>query len=195
MARSRKQRKATARAAKREVRRSARLRNTGPDESGNFGVNPYAARGQIVEVAPKDLRSNPNSTQFPKRIATQRMIDRYHRHSHINDREYAAGCRLWSLWHAAGWNPSVTVLYGVKIDNNSKQGGAHVQRIEAAEDYLEAMRAVPYRSKGVVVHVVIVDSPASDWASIRGYKRSESTRLGMMRLRAGLSALADHFSY
>lgn len=195
MARSRKQRRATARAAKREARRAARLRNTGPDESGNFGVNPYAARGQVVEVAPKELRSNPNSTQFPKRIATQRMIDRYHCHGHITAKQWAAGCRLWELFHSAGWNPRVVSTYNGKVDNETTHSAQLSHRIEAADAYLHAMKAVPYRCKGVVAHVVVIDSPASDWARIRGYGARDSQRRGMERLRAGLSALVEHFRY
>ena len=34
------------------AKRAERLRNTGPDASGNFGVNPWSARGHVVEVAP-----------------------------------------------------------------------------------------------------------------------------------------------
>ena len=52
------------------AKRAERLRNVGPDASGNYGVHPWAARGHIVEVAPKELRDNPSSQQFPKRSVT-----------------------------------------------------------------------------------------------------------------------------
>lgn len=193
---SRKQRKAAARSAKREAKRAARLRNAGPDESGNFGVNPYAARGHVVEVAPKELRSNPNSTQFPKRIATQRMIDRYRAHGHITEAEWRAGNALWELWCAAELNARTTSAYeAVVVSASSSMDARIAKRVDGATAFLEAMSAVPYRAQGVVRAVIIEDWSASDWARLRGNGDRDSQRLGMARLRQGLSALAGHLAY
>jgi hypothetical protein len=89
MSRKRKHRRANARAE--------RLRDGGPDETGRYGVNPYAARGHVVEVAPKELRSSSTSDQFPKRVITQRMLDRYRAHGHITPEQWRAGNALWEF--------------------------------------------------------------------------------------------------
>jgi hypothetical protein len=178
------------------ARDAKKYRETGRDPAGNFGPSPYAARGHQVEVAPKDLgKELPAQSQFPKRIATQRVIDRYRAHGHITTKEWLAGDRLWQLWHAAGWNPAVTSAYVGKVDNNTTHSGQLSHRIEAAEAFLKAMKAVPYHAKGVVQHVVIIDASASDWARVRGYGQRHSQRLGLKRLRQGLSALVAHFRY
>ena len=188
--------------AKRKRKRSTwrdtrRLVDPGPDEGGRFSPSPFALQhGHTVEVAPKGLGTElPKDSSFPKRIATQRMIDRYHRAKHITDEQWAAGCRMWSLFHSAGWNPRITSGYTGKVDNETNHGAQLSHRVEAADEYFKALMAVPYRAKGVVIHVVVIDAPASDWARVRGYKGRDSESHGMKRLRAGLSALADYFGY
>jgi hypothetical protein len=60
-----------------------RLVDPGPDEGGRFSPSPYLLQhGHSVEVAPQELRITKDSS-FPKRITTQRMIDRYRVHGHI----------------------------------------------------------------------------------------------------------------
>lgn len=189
MARRRKSRSAKAKAM--------RMVDTGPDEGGRWSPSPWLLQhGHVVETAPKDLGGElPKDSAFPKRIATQRMIDRYRTHGHITPVQWAAASRLWELFHGAGWNPRITSGYSGKVDNETTHGAQLSHRIEAAELYLKAMMAVPYRAKGVVIHVVIIDAAASDWARVRGHSARDSARHGMDRLRAGLSALAKHFAY
>lgn len=173
----------------------ARLYDPGPDEGGRYSPSPFMLQhGHVVEVAPRSLRSSPDSS-FPKRIATQRMIDRYRVHGFITPAQWAAASRLWELFHGAGWNPRITSGYSGRVDNDTTHSAQLSHRIEAADQYLKAMMAVPYRAKGVVIHVVIIDSAASDWARVRGYSARDSRRHGLDRLRGGLSALARHFGY
>lgn len=176
-------------------RDAKKLRDPGHDASGNFSPSPYAARGHKVDVAPKELRSNPDSEQFPKRITTQRMIDRYRAQGHIDAKEWIAADHLHRLWHTAGWDPRMTSPYVGKVDNNTTHSGQLSHRMDAAEAYFEGLKAIPRRAKGVVLHVVIVDGSASDWARLRGYGQRQSQRLGLKRLRQGLSALVVHFGY
>jgi len=177
-------------------RSRGRLRDPGPDQSGNYDVSPYAARGHVIEVAPKDLRSNPNSQAFPKRIATQRMIDRYFRAGHIDEREWKAATSLWELWCDAGLEAKVTSGYEpVTTNGQASQDHKIAKRVDGAREFVDAIDDVPYRSRGVVNAVVVLDWSASQWAAGRGLGRSDSERLGMMRLRAGLSALADAWGY
>jgi hypothetical protein len=178
------------------AKRAERLRNTGPDASGNFGVNPWSARGHVVEVAPKELRDNPNSQQFPKRIATQRMIDRYFAHGHISQAEHRAADAMWQAWVNAGLEARVCAGY----DPDAVQGGGSTDGIVAARiDGAFTMGAylgcVPARCRGVVRAVVIEDISASDWARKWGYSGRASKRHGLARLSQGLSALAQHLGH
>jgi hypothetical protein len=188
---SRRSRRAEKRARARAEKRTASLRNSGPDETGNFGINPYAARGHVVEVAPKELRSNPNSSQFPKRVVTQRMLDRYLAHGHITASEWQAGNALWMFHHEAGRNAKVTGGYDpVMVSSSPDIGGRLASYLDAALEFNRLMMAVPYRSQGVIRAVVIDDQSASDWARSRGYGSRDSERHGLARLRPGLQALA-----
>jgi len=188
MARRRKNRRAFSQAQ--------RLKDPGPDPAGNYDVSPYAARGHLVEVAPKDLRSNPNSAAFPRRIATQRMVDRYFRAGRIEEREWRAATALWGLWCDAGLEAKVTSGYEpVTTNGQASQDHKIAKRVDGAMGFVDAMAVVPYRSRGVVNAVVVLDWSASQWAAGRGLGRSDSERLGMRRLRAGLSALAASWGY
>lgn len=177
------------------AKRAERLRNTGPDASGNYGVNPYAARGHTVEVAPKELRDNPNSQQFPKRIATQRMIDRYLAHGHISEKEYAAAVFLWQAWMTSGLEPAIIAGYDrdrLSGHRRVSTDGMVASRIDAATAIVDIMACVPVRSRGVVRAVVIEDMAASAWARKWGYAQRASQKHGLARLTQGLSALAQH---
>lgn len=176
------------------AKRAERLRNVGPDASGNYGVNPYAARGHMVEVAPKELRDNPNSQQFPKRIATQRMIDRYLAHGHISVGQWEAASFLWLAWMNAGLEARVCSEYNSDGVHGSwaATDGIVAARIDGASAVVSIMAAVPLRCRGVVRSVVIEDMAASAWASKWGYAKRASEVHGLARLSQGLSALAQH---
>ena len=176
------------------AKRAERLRNTGPDASGNFGVNPWSARGHVVEVAPKELRDNPNSQQFPKRIATQRMIDRYFAHGHISQAEHRAADAMWQAWVDSGLEARVCAGYDPDVVQGGRAStdGMVAARVDGANAMTGILQALPYRCRGVVRAVVIEDRSAADWARQRGYGRRDSERRGIVRLRSGLQALSQH---
>jgi DNA-directed RNA polymerase specialized sigma24 family protein len=194
---SRRSRRAEKRFKARAEKRAAELRNCGPDETGNYGVNPYAARGHVVEVAPKELRSNPNSSQFPKRIVTQRVIDRYRARGHITHAEWQAANALWELWCHAGLEAKVTSGYEpVTINAQANQDAKIAKRLDAVTALTVLLGdAVPYRCRGVVKAVVIEDRSASDWAKVDRRRSGDSKTHGLTRLRAGLQALAASLGY
>lgn len=177
------------------AKRAERLRNVGPDASGNYGVNPWAARGHIVEVAPKELRDNPNSQQFPKRIATQRMIDRYLAHGHISQAEWSAAAILWQAWMTSGLEPAIIAGYDrdrLSGHRRVSMDGLVSSRIDGAAAIVDIMGLIPVRCRGVVRAVVVEDIAASAWARKWGYSGRASERHGLARLTQGLSALAQH---
>ena len=188
-----------AKAKKRRARKRANaawLREGGPDPSGNYGVNPYAARGHVVEVAPKELRASATSQQFPQRTVTQRVIDRYRAHGHIATEEWRAANALWEFHCDAERIAKTTSGYDpVMVQSSPSMDGRLAKYLDGALGFVRMMKAVPYHSQGVVRAVVIDDQLASDWARARGYGDRDSERLGMVRLRAGLQALAHSLGY
>jgi len=173
-----------------------RIRDPGPDASGNYDVSPYAARGHLIEVAPKELRSNPNSQAFPKRITTQRVIDRYRAQGHITPAEWNVAHFLWSAWVRAGGEARLTAGYDPVVVSSSPNPGALLARKMDAAALVESMlRDIPYRSRGCVRAVVLEDMTATAWARSRSYKGHDSEHHGLTRLRAGLQALVAIFAY
>jgi hypothetical protein len=191
MARSRKSKSAACIDKKRR-----RLQDPGPDEGGRFSPSPYALQhGHVVEVAPQELRITKDSS-FPKRITTQRVIDRYRSQGHITLREWRAANYLWQLWCESGSNARLASAYDpVMVSSSPNLDGMIAKRVDAAAMFLDVIRCVPYRSTGCVRAVVIEDWSASQWARGRGYSRHDSEHHGLTRLRPGLSALADHLGY
>lgn len=175
------------------AKRAERLRNVGPDASGNYSPNPYAVRGHIVEVAPKELRDNPNSQQFPKRIVTQRMIDRYLAHGHITDSEWKAADAMWRAWCDSGLEARVCAGYDPDaVSGGGSTDGVVAARIDGAGSMVAMLGLIPTRCRGVVRAVVIEDMTASAWARQWGYGQRASERHGIDRLSQGLRALAQH---
>ncbi len=178
------------------AKRAERLRSIGPDASGNYGVNPYAARGHVVEVAPKELRDNPNSQQFPKRVVTQRMIDRYLAHGHITDSEWKAADAMWRAWCDAGLEARVCAGYDPDVvSGGGSTDGVVAARLDGADWMVRMMGVIPTRCRGVVRAVVIEDISAADWARKWGYGDRASKSHGLARLTQGLSALAQHLGH
>lgn len=171
------------------------LADPGPDEGGRYSPTPASSRGHVVEVAPQKMRVSKDSA-FPKRIATQRMIDRYLRAHHITPAEWKAADRLWQLWCMAGLNSRVTATYSPNAGGGSGSRAAPFEaKSSAAQEYLLAMNAVPYHSRGCVIAVVVCDWSASSWARGRGLGQRDSERVGMERLRAGIAGLVRFFGY
>ena len=175
-------------------KRAERLRGNGPDASGNYDVNPYSARGHVVEVAPKDLGPEvPKHSAFPKRIATQRMIDRYLAHGHISAVEHRAAESMWRAWVDAGLEARVCAGYDPDaVSGGGSTDGMIATRIDGADSMVGLMSLVPVRCRGVVRAVVIEDISAADWARRWGYGDRASKEHGLARLSQGLRALAQH---
>lgn len=180
------------------ARRDAKkLRDAGPDASGNFAPSPYAARGHDVAVAPKAMgKELPLDASYPKMVATQRVIDRYKARSQITLKQFRAAEFLLRTWMESGLEPNMAANYDpVQIPGSTTMDARIEKRVDATASWLSLMEAVPYHSRGVIRAVVIEDRTAGDWARQRGIRRDDSGRVGMGRLRAGLSALVDHLRY
>jgi hypothetical protein len=88
-----------------------RLADPGVDASGRYGISPYAAQGNTIEDAPRELKGSKDAG-FPKRITTQRQIDRYPTLPGLaNDRQWKAGDQLWQIWFESGKGPRSVAGY------------------------------------------------------------------------------------
>jgi len=178
-------------------RDAKRARDPGPDVSGRFDVNPFlVAKGHKVEVAPKHLRSDPDSQSFPKRMTTQRVIDRLKARGTISHREWMAGTVLWERWSQAVTGDRLVSAYEFITTYGSPNIDRLVEkRLDAAMVYLDCMALIPVRFRGVVMHVVVDDLDLSAW----GVKTAKSERSRRRRaaklLTRGLSALAKGLGY
>jgi len=172
-------------------------RDPGADASGNFAPSPYATRGHDVEIAPKTLgKELSKDASYPKMVATQRVIDRYKARSQITFKQFRAAEFLLRAWQASGLEPSMAANYDpVQIPGSTTVDARIAKRVDGATAWVDLMAAVPYHSRGVVRAVVIEDRTAGEWARQRGIRQDDSGRVGMGRLRAGLSALVDYLRY
>lgn len=175
-------------------RDAKRMRDPGPNVSGKYDVSPYVvAKGHRVEVAPH-IKASQGSEQFPKQIATQRVIDLYKAHRHIDHVEWLAANKLWELWVSAGAEFRVCAGYDpVFIQNSPSVDHIMAKRVESATMLNEIWDGLPWRSRGCVRAVVIEDISAADWARARGYGERQSKAHGMSRLRLGLQGLVGLF--
>lgn len=173
-----------------------RLRDPGPDEGGRYSPSPLMLQhGHVVEVAPKELRSTPDSS-FPKRIATQRMIDRYRVQGIITMAQWKAANRLWTIWRATGLDPKMCANYSPDIvSGGGSTDGRMIGRSDGVAEYVNAMGKVSRVAIPCLVHVVIIDGSASDWARIKGHSIRLSAGIGVAFLRAALDELVAHFGY
>lgn len=177
-------------------REPKRLVDPGPDEGGRYSPSPFLLQhGHKVEAAPQELRTSKDSS-FPKRITTQRVIDRYKAQGHITPAEWNAANFLWSTWMQAGASAKITASYDpVVVSLTPSPDNMLARKVDAAALMVSMLADVPYRSRGCVRAVVIDDMTAADWARCRGYRGHDSERVGLARLRAGLQALVAIFAY
>lgn len=181
-----------------------RLADPGPDASGRFAPSPlHVQHGHIVEDAPKTLKIAdrgkvaPHDSAFPKRIATQRMIDRYCAQGIISRRQHRAAERLWKQWRATGLDARMCASY----DPDQIRGSASsadermAGRSDAIAAYLTTVGKVSRAVRPCLQHVVIYDGSAAGWAALRGHSARVSGPIGLAFLTEALDELAVHFGY
>lgn len=179
-------------------RREAKaMADTGPDASGNFGVSPYAARGHVVEAAPKDLGNEiPKHSNKPDRIATQRVIDRYRAQGFITVRQWRAADRFWRIWRETGRDPCMSASYSPDQIRGSQDPDARmVGRSAAVAELDECRRLLGVLGFGCLTDIIIWDLPAGAWARTKRTSARDSAAVGMAFLRQGLDLLQTQFRY
>jgi hypothetical protein len=178
-------------------REAKRMADRGPDEGGRYGPSPYAARGHIVETAPKDLgKELPRNSQFPLRIATQRIFDVYKAKQFITAREHRAADRLLRIWHQTGRDPKLIANYSPdQVRASADPDARMVGRGDAMAEW-DACRALTgVLGFELLVHVVIWDRPAGEWTTRKAMPDRRRMDFAMDMLRQNLDILARHFRY
>lgn len=167
-----------------------------PDEGGRYSPSPYTLQhGHLVEVAPQDLRTSKDSA-FPKRIATQRMIDRYCVQGIITTKQWKAANRLWMQWRATGRDPKMCANYSPdQIRGSGSPDARMVGHSAAVAEYLTTMSKVSPMGYGVLMHVVVMDGSAAEWAQLRAHSVRVSGAIGLAFLTAALDELVAYFGY
>ncbi|CAB4167474.1 hypothetical protein UFOVP860_22 [uncultured Caudovirales phage] len=172
-----------------------RMRDPGRDASGNFGPSPYAERGHRMETAPREMRDRPES-QFPKRLSTQRVVDRLLDRGVISAMEWRAAKALWEAYCGAGEAARLVAAYSPNsVHSTPDPDGLACKRIDAGGHYMALRSMIPARCLGVVIHVVINDWELSAWG-LRTVRSERARRQqGEKRISKGLSALARRLKY
>ena len=177
-------------------REAKRMGDPGPDPSGNYSPSPYAARDHVVEVAPKELKASADSINFPKRITTQRMIDRYKAQGLLTARQWRAADRLWRIWRQTGRDPNMIANYSPdQVRGSGDPDGKMVGRGDAVADMDFCRMLTGVLGFSLLVHVVIWDRPASEWTAIKRTSARYKKAFGMDMLQQNLDILARHFRY
>lgn len=178
-------------------REGKRLADPGKDASGNFSPSPYAVVGHVIGVAPKDLGTElPKDGSFPKRIETQRMIDRYRAQGLLTARQWKSADRLWRIWRDSGRDPNLIGNYSPDaIRGTTDPDAKMIGRTEAIADWEDCRRLCGVLGFGLVVDVVIWDHSAADWAARKGHSTRDQATIGMALLRGTLDTLTAHFRY
>lgn len=179
-------------------RQAKALRDPGRDHAGNYDVHPHQlAHGHKAGLAPPDLRASPESS-FPRRIETQRYIDRCLVRGHLSRRQHQAAERFLSDWTATGRNSLVSVAYAPRLVDGGTMHPERrmIGRTGAVIEYEKAVAELGRLERACVQAVVIEDMTASDWARSRGVQREQSAQaVGTFTLRAALDTLSDHYGY
>lgn len=184
--------------ARRLRRREAkRLADPGPDESGNYSPTPAAARGHVIEIAPKDLGTDlPKYSAFPKRIATQCMIDRYKAQGLITSRQWRAGDRMFRLWRELGREPALTAGYSPdRIKAPADPDAKMVGRSDADAEIGLCRQLTGVLGFELIEHVVRWGRPAGEWKARKAMPDRRRIDFAMEMLRQNLEILARHFRY
>jgi hypothetical protein len=124
-----------------------------------------------------------------KVFAESRLI-LYAKKGQITDRQAAAGAKLFLQWRSSGMEPRVIARYA---EPSYGMSGGELRQAASEQAMVIALRTVGPRLVGVLVHVIIIDGTASEWAASQGKRGIYAEVMGMTTLRLALDVLADHY--
>ncbi len=133
----------------------------------------------------------PDSTNaVDSTIPKQTEIDRLYHARVIAARHWQAAEWLLARFQEAEFEATSRSGYGDAGIRAERQDPLSIslEACEARRDYIDALRAVPIRASGLVVHVCCTGQPVKPWAAAKRIPISEAHTL----LRLGLDHLANH---
>jgi len=147
----------------------------------DIGTPERHDKGDVIEMHPTE-RAGVKAA----RVITVSMIARYRHKGQITVMQSDAAEKLLADWEMAGRQLAVTGTYGQagmgKPEMSDMAALAHSR-------YVNATRAVGIELSPILVHVVLLDGSAADWAKGRG----DIPQSGIAILRLALDALARHY--
>ena len=158
-------------------------------------IGPTPERLAKGDIAPAD-RDGTHKVGRGEKVATVRVLstaplDRYRRDGNITEAQYRAGCRLRRDWVVGEGSRRLISLYGER--QSTATGEISDAQAERRHDYVIAMQALGPELSPVVVHVVLMEEPASAWAEERGRRGVRAREHGMTALCLGLDRLSRHY--
>jgi hypothetical protein len=150
------------------------------------------AKGDLMQA---DMPDGTHKVGRGERVATVRVVssaplDRYRRDGNITEAQYRAGCRLRRDWAAGEGSRRLIALYGERTTDTGEITDSQAER---RHEYILAMHALGPELSPVVVHVVLLEGPASAWAEERGRRGVRAREHGMTALCLGLDRLSRHY--
>jgi hypothetical protein len=179
------------RAQRARQRRQRRLKLTAIKD-GDRGTPELARHHKLAD----DMTSVDGIEAVVKRVADQRLIDRYRSRGDLDEGQWRAADKLAALAFRAGLMPRVTMRY---TDLPRSAGTAEdylAARDGARGDWLEAMQVLGKSGKlaAVVVAVCVMEQSAADWAQANGlYRGKRASVEGLTTLRLALDRLVEHW--
>jgi len=123
----------------------------------------------------------------PRRAGTKTQLEILYGRGAITLQQKNAGERLYRDYHLSGAEPRVTANLEPSLGGRS--AGVVDMQADAYERYQRAVQAVGPILSPVLVHVVLLDGSAGDWALSVGLKRGR----GPARLEVALEILIQHY--
>ena len=157
--------------------------DTGTIDTGTIDTGPKERHrhGDVI-----DLEETMQAGVRRARNRTQNVLDRYLLRREISERQFDAGTRLYRQWRASGSQLSVTGRYGPRLGSSPEKSEFQMDMRRRVD---LALRDVGKQLSAVLVHACLCDLPARDWATRIG----GAPQAGIVVLRLGLDALADHY--
>jgi hypothetical protein len=148
--------------------------------------------GEVVVFS--ELGTRGTSKALATRVTTQRVIDRLWLGEVLDDRQFAAACRFWTLYHQSGMAPIGA------IDLNRAGGGSGGPAFvvsefagSARQQWVRALQHVPKARQTLFQAVVCDDMSLSRWVARLGQRPGRAVQRAGAELREALDAVVVHW--
>ena len=148
--------------------------------------------GEVIVFS--EVGTRGTSKAMATRVTTQRAIDRLWLGGVLDDRQFDAACRFWTLYHQSGMAPVGA------IDFNRTGGGCGGPAFtvsdfagSARQEWSKALQHVPRGRQMLFQWVVCEDKPLTQWVARHGMRPGRAVQRAGAELREALDAVAGHW--